>query len=90
MPPAKNPYDVVHIFRMPSTMTRATADSYCKSLGGALPLPKSKEENDWLAQFGDTHLGFTVGDGQSLTYTNWRPGEPSGDASEVQLIAGYR
>ena len=84
----------------------AEADTHCQSLGGFLPLPRSQEENDWLKQFGDTHLGVynestdsdTKGDaydrdGQQLTYTNWRPGQPTGDGGAhrnggIQLIRG--
>ena len=47
-------------------MSRDVAAAYCESLGGALPIPQSQEENDWLRELGDTHLGFTVGDGQEL------------------------
>ena len=47
-------------------MCRDAAAEFCESLGGVLPIPQSQEENDWLADLGDTHLGFLVGDGQEL------------------------
>ena len=54
------------MIRNDTKMSRDVAAAYCESLGGALPIPKSQEENDWLTDFGDTHLGFLVGDGQVL------------------------
>ena len=37
-----------------------------RSLGGFLPVPQSQEENEYVRSFGDTHLGFVVGDGRQL------------------------
>ena len=54
------------MIRNDTIMSRDEAAAYCESLGGALPIPRSQEENDWLKDFGDTHLGFLVGDGQDL------------------------
>ena len=54
------------MIRNDTIMSRDEAVAYCESLGGALPIPQSQEENDWLRNFGDTHLGFLVGDGQVL------------------------
>ena len=54
------------MIRNDTEMSRDEAAAYCESLGGALPIPRSQEENDWLKNFGDTHLGFLVGDGQNL------------------------
>ena len=54
------------MIRNDTKMSRDVAAAYCESLGGALPIPRSQEENDWLRDFGDTHLGFLVGDGQNL------------------------
>ena len=87
----KNPYGAFYAIRNDSLMSWAEADAHCKSLGGALPLPQSQEENDWLAQFGDTHLGLRVGvnDGD-LVYTNWRVLEPTGDGPWVFLVTGSR
>ena len=48
-------------------------------------MPKSKEENDWLKTYGDTHLSLQI-----EGYTNWKPGEPSGDGNFYQLIAGSK
>ena len=54
------------MIRNDTKMSRDVAAAYCESLGGALPIPRSQEENDWLKDFGDTYLGFLVGDGQNL------------------------
>ena len=64
--PIKNPFRDGHVIRNDMKMSRDVAAAYCESLGDALPIPKSQEENDWLRDLGDTHLGFLVGDGQEL------------------------
>ena len=39
----------------------------CKSLDGFLPLPSSKEENDWLTDLGQTHLDVETGETLPVT-----------------------
>ena len=64
--PIKNPFRDGHVIRNDIKMSRDVAAAYCESLGGALPIPQSQDENDWLRDLGSTHLGFLVGDGQEL------------------------
>ena len=61
----KNPFGPFNVIRNHNAMSWARAESYCKSLGGNLPLPKSQEENDWLALLGDTQLGVNSATGLS-------------------------
>ena len=77
-----------------ASMTLADAQAWCSGLNGNLPVPTSAEENEFLASLGSTWLGFTTDDMSGLTFDNWRkgasdgrPDEPSGDSTEVQLIA---
>jgi len=68
-------------------MNLEDAEAWCRSHNGHLPIPESAEENEFLRNLGNTWLGFRTTDMSKVTYTNWRPGEPSGDSTGVQLIA---
>ena len=54
----KNPFGPFNVIRNRDPMIWSRAESYCRSLGGNIPLPKSQEENDWLALLGDTQLAI--------------------------------
>jgi len=68
-------------------MTLANAQAWCNGEKGTLPIPESAAENEFLASLGSTWLGFLTTDMTGLTFTHWRSDEPSGDSTEVQLIA---
>jgi len=67
-------------------MSHTTAQSWCSSQNGHLPIPGSFEENEFLRQLGSTWLGFDTSNLDILNWTNWGYGEPSGDGSKVRLV----
>ncbi len=81
-----------------------TAKEYCESLGGHLATITSKEENDFLYGFmkesgyQDAFFGFTdeveEGNwqwvtGESVSYTNWKDGEPNNDQGSENYAMFY-
>ena len=73
-----------------STMTWEDAQTYAESLGGNLVTINNANEEAWLQSTFGTAEGFWTGitdrlvegqfewvSGESVTYTNWAPGEPS-------------
>ena len=73
-----------------STMTWEDAQTYAKSLGGNLVTINNANEEAWLQTTFGTTEGFWIGmndrlvegqfewvSGESVTYTNWAPGEPN-------------
>ena len=73
-------------------MSYTEANSWCTQQSGHLSTPRSQEENDFLANIGSTWLAVNTMDLNGLTYTNWgchsTHCEPSGDATQVELIVG--
>ena len=69
-------------------MSYNAASYWCRQLNGHLPIPSSQEENDFLAEIGNTWLAVNTKDLSGLNFTNWRVGEPNGDSDKVQLLVG--
>ncbi|CBY09517.1 unnamed protein product [Oikopleura dioica] len=45
----------------------------CRAIGGALPWPKTQEENELINSLGSTWLGFSIDDHVSMAYENFQP-----------------
>jgi len=78
--------------RTPVPRKWVNAQAYCESQGGSLAIPLSQEENDFLADLGTTHLGWSNGveGAQAQSFQNWGPDNPAstGPDTYVHLIAG--
>ncbi|WP_254446949.1 lectin-like protein [Dolichospermum sp. UHCC 0259] len=85
------------IYRLSKVGTWEQAQAQAQSLGGNLVTVNNQAEQDWLVTtFGGTEplwTGLTDKDiagqykwasGETSTYTNWYPGEPSNSAGHVQ------
>merc|ERR1711962_1209850 len=92
----KLPADYIHtqqsfgtmFYKFYGKMNRYSAKSTCERDGAILPIPRSKIENDFIANlkpYGDIWLGinhinnenFTDPYGKPITYFNWASGEPN-------------
>jgi hypothetical protein len=45
----------------------------CRAIGGALPWPKTPEENEIINSLGSTWLGFSIDDHVSMSFENFQP-----------------
>ena len=88
-----------HVYTLSPEMTWHEAEAFAVGLGGNLATVRSQFEHDWLLSiFGFQELWIGLNDeavegsfvwssGESVTFTNWAPGEPIGPAEADWTIS---